>query len=364
MSPIRFNAGVPKRITEDLQAILGSGRRHDVINLADRLRLPDGLRPLHDRGRQSLTILGYHRIVPADKLVEYPLDLELVSTTPREFKWQMNYIRRHMNPVSLGAVADALDRGTELPPRAVAITFDDGFADTYKHAFPILHELGIPATVFIATGFIDSGQPFWFELAAYLMMHAKPNSISVPGMPDGLPTAPSARARRADLHRLQQFLKASSHRELASITAKWSERLAGLIDDASLAAMRPLNWDEISAMAANGIEIGSHSVSHPNLAQLSENELGWELVQSARTIEARLGRPPATLAYPIGTPDSFNVGVAGATRESGYRLALTYLPGTNWSGSIHKFMLRRQGLSLWKNRAYFRTMMTLPDWIH
>ena len=103
-----------------------------------------GLRGLHDRGRTPVLILAYHRIAAVDEPQNYPLDLGLISATREEFDSQMRALREFANPVSLDSIADAMTQGRTLPERAVAVTFDDGFSDTFEVAFPLLRRTEFP----------------------------------------------------------------------------------------------------------------------------------------------------------------------------------------------------------------------------
>ncbi|MGH8277264.1 MAG: hypothetical protein ACRETH_11275, partial [Steroidobacteraceae bacterium] len=85
------------------------------MEAAERFGVVRALRPLHDHWRASLTVLAYHRIMPADSPDAYPLDLELISATPAQFEWQMDYLRRHLHPVSLRQVVAHLDGEAPLP---------------------------------------------------------------------------------------------------------------------------------------------------------------------------------------------------------------------------------------------------------
>jgi peptidoglycan/xylan/chitin deacetylase (PgdA/CDA1 family) len=117
-------------------------------------------------------------------------------------------------------------------------------------------------------------------------------------------------------------------------------------------------------MARSGIEIGSHTVSHPNLTQLSDAALDFELRESRRVIEEHLERDVATLAYPIGTASAFDERVVQHARQAGYRLAVTYRIGANWIGSLRRYELRRHGVGPWMSTGFFAAMMALPDWVH
>lgn len=337
------------------------GRKQRLVELFDRLGLVRPLRVLHDRGQASLIVLAYHRIMPVGDVDSYPLDLELISATPAEFAWQMNDLRRHMNPVSLGRVMEHLDGKAALPPRAVAVTFDDGFNDTYRHAFPILRQHGIPATVFLTTGYIDSGEPFWFELAAYLMMRIEPGAIALEE--HAFPFGPSPAERRESLRRLHEILKALPNHRRTAFIHDWTDHFAGQIDGSAADLSRPISWAQVGEMAAAGVDFGSHTVTHPNLTQLSDKDLSWELAESKRILERHLGREAVMLAYPIGTRSAYDARVIQAAEREGFRLAVSYVPGVNWLAHLTRFELRRQGIGLSTSHAYFRALTALPAWI-
>ena len=106
---------------------------------------------LRTAGKQRLSILIYHRVLQS------PDPLRPGEPIVDEFRQRMNLLRRYFNPLPLVEAIDRLQAG-ELPERAVCVTFDDGYADNESVALPILKKSGIPATVFVATGFLNGGQ--------------------------------------------------------------------------------------------------------------------------------------------------------------------------------------------------------------
>jgi len=329
----------------------------------ERLGLLRPLKLLHDRGRSALTVLAYHRVVPLDAGCPYPLDVELISATPEGFAWQMDYIRHNMTPVSLGRVLEHLSGGEPLPPDAVAVTFDDGFSDTYSRAFPILRRHRIPASVFVTTGYVDSREPFWFELIAQIVMRVAPRSISLPESPRALPRGSSQMHRRRCLQELLSILKSLPNERRMQLISQWSERFAPFIDPSVTNMARPLTWLEIEEMSDCGIDFGSHTVTHPNLTRVRDEELMWELSESKRVLEQRVGRDVRTLAYPIGTRSAYDVRVMEAARRCGFGLAVSYVPGANWQREIAPFELRRQHIGLHCTPSYFRALVGLPSWL-
>lgn len=319
------------------------------IELAERFGFIRALQPLHGRWSRSLAVLAYHRVLPVEHDDSYPFDLDLLSATPEQFERQMAYLRQHVNLVSLHDVLAHIDGGPPLPPMAVAVTFDDGFGDTYRYAFPILRRYSIPATVFVATGYVGSAQPFWFEVAAYMAMRASPDKTIA--------------ERRQSLRKLQVALKALPNDRRASIVSAWTRHFTAHADSHERAHGHALSWDQVREMAAAGIAFGSHSVTHPNLARLSDAELGWELAESKRVLEASLQRPIVTLAYPIGTRTAFDERVMAAAKRAGFQLALSYIRGANPLARLDRFALRRHGITRDCSFSYFRALTALPAWL-
>lgn len=338
------------------------GRVQRVVELAERFGIVRALRTLHDR-QPTLTVLAYHRVVPTDGLEGYPFDPHLISATPAQFEWQMRYIREHLHPVSLGDVIGHLDGRVALPPASVAVTFDDGFIDTYRYAFPTLKRLSIPATIFVSTGYVDSGEPFWFELAAYLAFKVKPASLEIPDSGEAFPSGASREERSRSLLRLHEILKSLPNARRTEVISQWAQRFAPQIAQSAIGHSRPISWEQVQEMAASGIDFGSHTVTHPNLTQLTSEELQRELAESKRVLEARLQKTVDALAYPIGTTAAFDARVVAATERHGYRLGVTYVGGANRLHSISRYELRRRGITPSTTQRYFRAMTSLPAWV-
>lgn len=338
------------------------GRAQRLVEAAERIGVVRLLRGIHDRGPPALIVLAYHRVMPTDALELYPFDQELISATPAQFDWQMRYLRENLHPVAIRQVIEYLDGAASLPPGAVAVTFDDGFADTFRYAFPILKRHSIPATIFLATGYVDSREPFWFELAAYLVYHVEPNALI---LPDGrtLPPDDSKQTRTNSLRQIHGLLKDLPNAQRVAIIREWTEKFHDDIAHDAFGHSQPISWQQVSDMAAAGIDFGSHTVSHPNLTRLTEAELDWELTESKRVLEERLQREVNSLAYPIGTSSAFDDRVIAATKRCGFKLGVTYLSGANPLSAIKRFELHRHGIGLGMTLPYFRALTSLPSWL-
>jgi len=309
-------------------------------------------------------VLAYHRIVAVEDEGAYPLDLGLISATPEEFEAQLEALRSFANPVSLDEVADAVTHGKPLPDRAVAVTFDDGFDDTFDIAFPLLRRHEIPATVFVSTGHVESQEPFWFELTAHLMMRVPPRAIVFEGCADGLPVGDTAAQRRESIITVHGLLKDCAPARRRELVDLWQRQFAGSIDARAAELGRSISRPRIEQMSREGIAFGSHTISHPNLSLASDEAIELELRGSKAALEALLGRPVRTLAYPFGVPGTYDSRAIAAARACGYELAVSYRQGVNWLGALQPFDLRRIGISPEISRSQFRVMLGLPGWIH
>lgn len=322
------------------------------------------LRRLHDRGRQPILILAYHRIASVDQPHTYPLDLGLISATAEEFDAQMRAVRSCANPVSLDQIADAVTHGRTLPQRAVAVTFDDGFSDTFELAFPLLRRHDIPATVFVSTEHLEHNEPFWFEITAHLMLRIPPRAIAFDECPAGLPAADDMVARRAAIAQLHGILKACANPRRRMLVEEWCARFAGHIEAHARELSKPITRPQLLQMAGAGIHFGSHTVTHPNLALAPQDAIDRELRDSRTYLTQLLGRPVRSLAYPFGTPDTYDERVKSVARACGYELALSFRQGINWSGALDAMELRRIGISPGIGTEQFRVMLALPAWLH
>ena len=339
------------------------GRAQRLVEVAERMGLVRSLKGLHDRRNPALTILAYHRVMPTDALDSYPFDPELISATPSQFDSQMRYVREHLDPVSLKDVIAQIERGTPLPPNAVAVTFDDGFADTYRYAFPVLKRYSIPATIFVSTGYVEAGEPFWFELASYLIYRAPPFSLE-PKEGMRLPVGDSWIERTASLRQLHSLLKDLPNSDRLAILNNWKSSYVDEFAHGTTLHSGPISWPQITEMARSGIDFGSHTVSHPNLTRLTNDELNRELIDSKNILQSRLQKEIDTIAYPIGTASTFNASVLSAAHKHNFKLGLTYLSGTNKIPIINPLELRRHGVGPCMTPAYFKALMTLPSWLN
>lgn len=207
---------------------------------------------------QGIPILMYHKVNPNPATGGKGL-----RVNPAVFEKQMRYLAyRGYTSVSINDVVRHITYGAPLPPRPVAIAFDDGYMDNYRYAFPILKKYNITATIFVVSDIIGGTNDFDY-----------------------------------------------------------------------LAGKQPLNgmmgWKELKEMSDAGNSIGSHTLSHARLTDISQEKALKEISQSKKVLEEGLGKPVEVFCYPYG---NYNGKVAAMVEESGYLAAVTTDQGLSGQG--------------------------------
>lgn len=306
-----------------------------------------------------LLILAYHRVYGIGDEAVFPFDLELVSASPQDFRWQMEQVLRTCTPVSFAVLAAALDGGVPLPRRPIIVTFDDGYRDNFAHAFPTLKELGIPATVFLSTGYVGKPGTFWFDRAAQLVYRAPVGALSLRSFEFQAQLGEDRSSRRPATERLLRALKKVPDGVRRRALVELEETLGRYAPAQDDALSRALTWDEARTMAHHGIEFGSQAVTHPVLTRLDDGALAEELAASRQTIEAELGQRVIAIAYPDGGLDAFDDRVIAATVRAGYQFGVSYVSGVNEEG-FDPYRLKRLHVERYTSRAYFRCLLAAP----
>lgn len=223
-------------------------------------------------GRSRVVVVYYHRIGQRDVL----------SKPTAEFRGEMEYLKRHYQCITLGDLCDRLRSAAPLRRRCAVVTFDDGYRDNYTEALPVLLATGVPATFFIATGFVGSPRDF-----------------------------PHDSRRRQSDRQWQDYPK--------------------------------LTWEDCRRMQDAGFEVGSHTVNHANLGRADGATIHQEVSDSLAAIQERLGLRPRAFSFPWGQPQDVSRCAIEAARDAGYYAALWTCGGAVGRGT-DPFHLRRVDL--------------------
>lgn len=298
------------------------------------------------RGSAQVAILLYHRVVPASQLGDV-CSLPDIVVTRETFARQMEFLANTYRVLALDQFARAVANGQALPARTAVVTFDDGWRDNWEFAFPVLRQHGIPATIYLTTGFMGTRRAFWQERLLFLL--SRPGEQELEMLLEEI--ARGGRWSAAVLTSLRRFVRdgsgtalihgltAVAESERDQLTQAIGERLGN--PEFPLAANAFLEWEQVREMARGGVTFGAHSENHKLLTELSREELAYELERPLQVIEEELGRPVVTLAYPNG---NVNGEVVKAARSLGYETACTTIPGLNDSRT-DPLLLRRINIS-------------------
>ncbi len=270
-----------------------------------------------------LTVVTFHRVLPQAQRRQYPLPG--LAVTPEELEWFFAFFTGHF---TCGTLGEGLRRWAlgETPQRpCLAITFDDGQLDNFIHAKPLLERHGLRATFFVPVQNIERNEPIWHDRlgwAASRMLKADPGRAG--GIIAELGIGPSGVQSPAGL--VQAVVLRGKHVAGAERKA-WVEHL----ERAAGGEARPawdgmMTWDQLRQLVRGGHEIGSHSMTHAMLPQCNDTALHYEVAESRRELEARLGVSIDSFSYPNGDYDER---IIRAVQSARYSQAVTTKSGTN-----------------------------------
>ncbi len=287
---------------------------------------------IQKRKSRPVQILMYHGIDDAWSPFLAPVPI-------RRFKNHLEYLATHCNVLALEEAVERIPR-RDVPHRAVVITLDDGYRDSYVNAFPLLKEMGLPATVFLATAAIGTGKFLWHDRACWMISQTTVPFLEGFGSSNRyqLDTWDDKRAAQEgvllylrsldDQGRIHAIESLSSHLKVSG-EPDYDPRLM-------------LNWEEVREMYSAGIRFGAHTVNHPILSKLPLTAVVDEIRESKETIERFLGDRVTTFAYPSGRPQDFNSEIKEIVKQEGFACAVSTVAGANYEGD-DLFDLKRVG---------------------
>lgn len=288
-------------------------------DLAKKVLMGSGaLRWLARRRGKSVAILMYHSVLGAPDHVQDSLGGIALSTDA--FQSQMELLAHEFHPIDLEQAGRFVTGEGELHERAVVVTFDDGYTDNYEVAMPILNRLGVPATFYVTVDCVERRTLPWPSRLRFAFRTTnKKTWTDNAGKPWSLSSAEDR--EKAYLSACDQFCKLAGPMLETEVARAERELEAKLPDRAGELMM---TWEQVKALKQNGHIIGSHTMTHPNMAFLKLDDLRRELNDSKRVMETHLGGPVRHLSYPC--PALFPNWTQQTTEESqraGYQTAVT-----------------------------------------
>jgi peptidoglycan/xylan/chitin deacetylase (PgdA/CDA1 family)/SAM-dependent methyltransferase len=258
-------------------------------------------------------VLLYHRVGGSDP------DPHRLNVSSDAFAAQMEWLAQTCAVIPLTDLVEGARRGS-LPPRAVAVTFDDGYLDTLSVAAPILERFNLPATCFATTAGLDGPHVFWWDQLASALLSSDdvPATIDLT-LPDG-PFSMATTSRGLRLLAHNRIYHSLVHAGIDERERVMDEIVGWSHGALPSAACRRMTADELRQLSNAGVEVGAHTVRHLQLPALSRPEQVTEIADSRHVLERVLGRQVTALAYPFGAFDESSV---AAARDAGVTCAFT-----------------------------------------
>lgn len=271
------------------------------------------LSPGGRRGR--LSILIYHRVLAApDPFAPWGASAEV-------FAYQMAALHKYFKVIPLPEAIERL-ASSSLPARAACVTFDDGYRDNLTVALPILKKYAIPATVFVASSFLDGGR-MWNDTVAEALRRAGGEQLDLDDLGLGCRQLGGEDARVQACSWLLQQIKYLPHAERSVV----ADRIA---DKVGMELPRDLmmTGDEVLALHAAGIDIGGHTLTHPILSGLNDRAAKQEIAENKACLTDLIKAPIQVFAYPNGRPGrDYTAKHALMVKDCGYLGAVSTATG-------------------------------------
>jgi peptidoglycan/xylan/chitin deacetylase (PgdA/CDA1 family) len=291
----------------------------------------------------STLVLMYHRVAAVSR------DPWQMAVTPAHFAQHLQVIRRYGRPITCRDLGRELSRG-RAPGRAIAVTFDDGYADNLLEARPLLERHDVPATIFIAAGCIGRPEGFWWDALERLVLGSTdlPSRLQLDirgrshhydlGAGRGYPIEiqeehvgwragsepPTERHRLfLALYKLLRPLPDSERGRALNHLSEW----AGVASTAP-SPSRPLTAPELGALAGGGlVEIGAHTLTHPQLSALDRESQREEIRGSRLALHEAVGEEIASFAYPYGSRSDYTSETVALVKDAGFSSACATTQG-------------------------------------
>lgn len=289
-----------------------------------------------------LSVLIFHRVLRVSD------PLRPMEPCAVEFESRMRWLRENFRVLPLEEAVLALGKGT-LPRRALAITFDDGYADNYDVALPILQALGLPATFFIATAYLDGGRMF-NDTVIEATRQVRGPRLDLNDLGLGDHPVNDFEQKCATISALLSQIKYLAPAEREAKAASIADRIG-----AHLPQNLMMSSSQVAGLATAGMYIGGHTARHPILAKCEPGDARREIELGRDRLQEIVGTRVATFAYPNGHPGrdylrshvemvrelGFSVAVSTAWGSAGTEADALQIPRfTPWDRTDWRFGLR------------------------
>ncbi|MDH4156746.1 MAG: polysaccharide deacetylase family protein, partial [candidate division Zixibacteria bacterium] len=263
------------------------------------------VRPLS--GHRLLVVFTYHRVIdgsrPARHYMFYEKGLDAAV-----FARHIRFIKKYYRLADLNEFTAIVTGEKPLHRHTALITFDDADSEYMEHVLPVVRAQACPVTLFVPTGFVETGRKFWHVRVSDIMRNVTPESWGrlqaySARLPEDVaePMAtpfPNGEEQKAAVSRLLNArLDRLDHRRIDEIIAAWE----AIVERHDTLDVHCLNWSQLKYLADHNTSLQSHTVTHRKLAGLPAEEIEAELAASRTHLEQRLGQAVTAISYPQGS---------------------------------------------------------------
>lgn len=287
--------------------------------------------------KNHVFVLGYHRIRPTHAF-DCAFDDGVYGPDVTQFTEHMSWLKRNTSVLSQCEFIRLLKGEISCQGPYSLVTFDDGYADNYEIAYPILKKLEIPAIFFIPSGLIEERTVGWWDVIAYLIKKTEKREILV----SGHRLVPGDQQEHT-IRKLQQEMKLLPACRTETLLQDLSQACEVELPDSDTQDHELMTWKQIGEVARQNISIGSHTHTHRVLAALDDEMQKEEMLTSKSLLEERVGLPVRSIAFPVGGTQHFNEDTTRLAQECGYDLAFSFGTGHNILGNINPYSVLRLG---------------------
>ena len=305
--------------------------------------------------KNGAIILMYHSIINSKNhhVIDptYAMDVD-------DFEQQMKFLSRHRYVISMGELSNKLAKG-ETPKRGtVVITFDDGYLDNYELAAPILKKYKLPATIYLATGYVSRSEPQWIDQLHWIFQTRTCHTLSL--KEKNIYKNFDLRKKR-ELHRAYSALVSQLIESNQKARAVLLSHIRSELKPSHEMPRTTLSWDDIKEMVDKypNIEIGAHTNGHISLTTMDKKLIIEDIVTCKREIESQLGYCPKHFTYPYGRSNSE---VRSIVESMNFKSAAVTDPASLIDKNSDLFLLPR--LNAPKSMSLFRALTggaTMPS---
>lgn len=324
------------------------------------LRLPLFFRFMSFLTRRTPRIFMYHRFCEN-------LNKKTGMVDSAAFEWQLKQLLKGWQVITLSEFMKSRLNGAEHTSYVVVLTIDDGYDDFYEAAFPLLKRYKLPATIFVTVNFVDGGW-IWLDRIKFTLRRTKYKKYNFVFEGKTFALDLKAGEKEALEEKLIEYCMKLDNRKKLKLIAKLERDLEVELPPSPPKEFRAITWEQLSELGNEGIEIGSHTLTHPILSRMREEELRDEFIGSKSRIEEKLGNNIASFCYPNGMPGDFNEEVCKGIKEAGYDGAVVAYSAIHENFDPYK--IPRTGISddrvdfLWKLCGMETVVSRLKTFLH